>query len=420
MPHNPAGSARSGWILEGAPDTQAIRIWSLGAAERQRRLLARSGCDPIASLAEGEEPAEPRTPSVMIARADAILDERLVQGLAAASNTLLVADRRRNGGWGGPVAAHVDAKRAADAIEALRGAMRRDAREASAVEERALASGLRVAAPADLAGSYSAALRKLDPPFVFPMRAENVREIEDRIFQSSYKGVTDLVTKWVWPRPAAAAVRALARARVQPNAVTALSWLLALACGALFWIGEFGWGLAVGWLMTFLDTVDGKLARVTLTSSRFGHVFDHALDLIHPPFWYLAWGVGASGGIDGAAIAVIAGYLLGRALEGIFIAAFGIETHCWRPIDSLFRTVTARRNPNLLLLSVAALGGRPDLGLVMVAIWTFASAAFHVERIAQALYERSRGVRIESWDAASESGTPGAQRDAQAGQERAG
>ncbi len=44
--------------------------------------------------------------------------------------------------------------------------------------------------------------------------------------------------------------------------------------------------------MTFLDTVDGKLAHVTLTSSRFGHIFDHSLDLLHPPFCYLAWGLG--------------------------------------------------------------------------------------------------------------------------------
>ena len=169
----------------------------------------------------------------------------------------------------------------------------------------------------------------------------------------------------------------------------------------LFWKGWFALGLACGWLMTFLDTVDGKLARVTLTSSPFGHVFDHALDLIHPPLWYLAWGLGVSGSIDAATIVIVAGYLLGRGLEGGFILAFDIETHCWRPIDSLFRTITARRNPNLLLLSVGTLGGRPDLGLVMVAIWTAVSTGFHIERILQALFERSRGIRIECWDETS-------------------
>jgi len=33
----------------------------------------------------------------------------------------------------------------------------------------------------------------------------------------------------------------------------------------------------------------------------------------------------------------------------------------------------------------------------MVAIWTLISIGFHTERIAQALFERSRGIRIECW-----------------------
>ena len=53
----------------------------------------------------------------------------------------------------------------------------------------------------------------------------------------------------------------------------------------------------MGWLMTFLDTVDGKLARVTVTSSRIGDVLDHGLDIIHPPLWYIAWGVGLPAGL---------------------------------------------------------------------------------------------------------------------------
>jgi len=334
-------------------------------------------------------------------RSDAILDERLVEGLAAAHNVGLVADRARYAGWGGAVAAHVDAAHALEALRALRGAAQDEPASELEAAQWMPPAGVRRVAASELAPAYSARLRKFDPPYIYPARAETIREVEDRIFESSYKGVTDLVTKWVWPRPAAAVVRVLARAGIRPNAVTALSWLLALVAGLLFWKGWFVSGLVCAWLMTFLDTVDGKLARVTLTSSRFGHVFDHALDLIHPPLWYLAWGIGVSGAIDAATVVVIAGYLLGRALEGLFILAFGIETHCWRPIDSLFRTITARRNPNLLLLSVGTLGGRPDLGLVMVAIWTVACIAFHLERIAQALFERSRGIRIESWDETS-------------------
>ncbi len=400
MPQSPVRSARSAWII-GNERASELRVWSLTTAERHRRLLAKAGCESVRILDPGEDPGEPESASAIIVRSDAILDERLVDGLAAVHNAVLVADRARHAGWGGPVAAHVDAAHALETLRALRDAAEDERPSNPDVADPTPPTGVRPVAAGDLAPAYSARLRKFDPPYIYPARAETIREVEDRIFQSSYKGVTDLVTKWVWPRPAAAVVRALARAGIRPNAVTALSWLLAVVTGLLFWKGWFASGLLCGWLMTFLDTVDGKLARVTLTSSRFGHVFDHALDLVHPPLWYLAWGLGVSGAVDAATAVVIAGYLIGRGLEGVFLATFGFETHCWRPIDSLFRTITARRNPNLLLLSVATLGGRPDLGLVMVAIWTVACLGFHLERIAQALFERSRGIRIECWDEAS-------------------
>jgi phosphatidylglycerophosphate synthase len=242
-------------------------------------------------------------------------------------------------------------------------------------------------------------LRKWEPPFLYPARPELVREIESRTFEASYKGATDLVTKWIWPRPAAAVTRACARAGIHPNSITLANWILAIAALALFAKGWFGTGLAVARLMTFLDTVDGKLARVTLTSSRTGDVLDHGLDLVHPPFWYLAWGVGLPEGIDAATAIVVAGYLVGRLVEGAFLAAFKLETHSWRPVDSLFRTVTARRNPNLILLTVGTLGGRPDLGMLMVALWTVASLSFHAVRLLQAFALRARGGAVVAWEA---------------------
>ena len=79
----------------------------------------------------------------------------------------------------------------------------------------------------------------------------------------------------------------------------------------------------MGWLMTFMDTVDGKLARVTVTSSRFGDVLDHGLDIIHPP---LCYGLGCR--LDSSTHAdirlanefslILIGYVGGRLCEGIF------------------------------------------------------------------------------------------------------
>ncbi len=249
--------------------------------------------------------------------------------------------------------------------------------------------------------AYTTKLRKSEPPYLFRARRERLREIEAATFSASYKGATDLVTKWVWPAPARAVTRRLAALGVRPNTVTLLSWVLAIATIWLFARGSFGWGLLAAWLMTFLDTVDGKLARVTLTSSRLGDVLDHGLDLVHPPFWWWAWGMGIGAPTGLATLVVVVGYFVGRALEGVFLASFKIEIHSWRPLDTLFRTVTARRNPNLILLSVGAAAGRPDLGMTMLAIWTVASLAFHAVRLAQAFRARARGEPVTAWDEAS-------------------
>src|SRR6185295_9499511 len=120
---------------------------------------------------------------------------------------------------------------------------------------------------------------------------DRVAALERHLFDGSYKGITDLVTKWVWPAPARLVTGFCARNGIPPNAVTSMSFALVLLATWLFARADFGLGLVLAWLMTFLDTVDGKLARVTVQSSTFGHFLDHGLDLVHPPFWYLAWGL---------------------------------------------------------------------------------------------------------------------------------
>lgn len=187
--------------------------------------------------------------------------------------------------------------------------------------------------------------------------------------------------------------------------MTTISIVLVLAAAVLFAEGLYGWGLAGAWIMTFLDTVDGKLARVTVTSTRFGHLLDHILDLVHPPFWYLLWGLGLqsfSPGIPGLTLSlaiwvIFIGYIVGRLVEGIFRKWLGgFVIFCWRPFDSYFRLVTARRNPNLILLTMSLVFRRPDLGLVAVAGWTALSSLLLLVRLGIAVYARMHGP-LRSW-----------------------
>jgi phosphatidylglycerophosphate synthase len=388
MPSSTTDNAPRAWIVH-AESSVPTAIWGLTPEERLQRSLRIAGCAEIASDRAGKPVAAPASGSVVLLRGDALFDPRVIEALIATPGTLLLAPWPDAADSDTPVAAHVDAARFDEATAWL-----------ADDDGKARLPDLPRVSAADIAPAYIASLRKAEAPYVLPARPETAAEIERRLFGAAYKSVTDLITKWAWPTPAAAVVRVLAQRRVHPNVVTIASWLLAIAALLLFAEGHFGLGLVAAWVMTFLDTVDGKLARVTLTSSPIGNVLDHGLDLISPPFWYLAWGVGAAGLVDTATWIVVGGYLASRLLEGLFLLAFSIETHCWRPVDTLFRTITARRNPNLILLTVAVLAGAPELGMPMVAIWTVVSISFHIVRLTQAFAARARGETIGPWDEA--------------------
>ena len=359
-----------------------VPVWGRPASHLLRRALTRAGVADTAAW-----PAPVAGP-VLLARADHVYDAAAVAGLAAAPGTVLL---RPDDGL--PVAAHVAPERAesvAAALEAGRGA-----------DDPAFA-GLRRAGPGDLSGAYDKALRKRGAPYLLPLTAESRRAVEWRMFGGSYKGVTDVITKYVWPRPAFHVTRLCAALGITPNQVTAASLVLVLLALWLFWRGQFLPGLLAAWIMTFLDTVDGKLARVTLTATPFGNVFDHMIDLIHPPFWWLAWiaGLGAAGlplanpWLVGAVVA--GGYVVQRLEEGLFIQLYGMHLHVWQRFDSLFRLVLARRNPNLVLLTAFTLAGRPDWGILAVAAWTALCCVEQAVRIGQAFAAGGRGV-LRSW-----------------------
>ena len=252
----------------------------------------------------------------------------------------------------------------------------------------------------------NAALRKRERPFVLPLDPANPEPVERAAYDGAYKGVTDALTLYLWRRPAFYVTRWAARAGISPNIVTLVGALLCLLAFYLFWRGDYWWGVLSGFSFMVLDTVDGKLARCTGTSSKWGNLFDHGIDLIHPPFWWWAWlhGLSAYGRPLEPVYAtmvlwvIVGGYVAQRAIEGLSIQRFGgMEIHVWRRLDSRFRLITARRNPNMVILVASLLVGRPDSGLVAVAWWTLISLIFHAVRLAQMTELRARGQQVASW-----------------------
>ncbi|QIE56886.1 CDP-alcohol phosphatidyltransferase family protein [Pikeienuella piscinae] len=360
-----------------------ISLYGLPAAEWQRRAWAHAG-------ARGGDDDGAGAICIDIGWA---LSAGLASALAASPGAALLADGAQGRRL---IAAHAPASADIGAVAAL--VAQGEADEALLADQ-----GLRPASAAEIAGDYNQVLRKREVPFAVEMAAEGPRATERAFFRSAYKGATDIVTKFAWPIPAFAATRFCAARGITPNAVTALSFVFVLLAMWFFWRGEWTAGFVSGWFMTFLDTVDGKLARTTFTSSRWGNIFDHGIDQIHPPFWYWAWFEGirattpnAPDWLDLALWTILVFYLLGRLVETVFMRRFGFHMHIWRRIDYLMRTVTARRNPNMLIFMVFCMFGAAAEGLAAVALWAVVCVGFHAVRLAMA-FRVARGGVVASW-----------------------
>ena len=365
-----------------------VSLWGLSSRERLQRMLQKTGSATVVT----DLAMVPTNSSILLIRGDYVFDSRVITSLIQTPHVMLEVCSATQSFI---VAAHVPSRLKDDALDVLHGAVRPDR-----------LPHIQTRTPETLTSAYHAQLKKSDPPFVLPITLEHQKTLERKLFSGAYKGVTDLVTKWVWPRPAQWATRVCVKNRIRANHVTIASLLLVVIAGWLFLKGHYGWGLMTGWLMTFLDTVDGKVARVTVTSSRIGHALDHGLDVIHPPLWYLAWGLGLGAfipetawlSLEAVLWLVVGGYVVGRLIEGAFelwLGAFGI--FCWRPFDSYHRLVTARRNPNLILLTSATLVGRPDIGLIAVALLTIVSTLILLVRFALAVYARITSGTLHAW-----------------------
>jgi len=379
-----AAAPSPGPIFVAVGDNPA-RAFGMAAADRANALSIKAGMDPAAT----SDPAR----ATVLADLDFAWDPAWARAIAQRPATALVKDGRA-------VLVHLIA--GAD-VEHAAAAMR---------ERRPLDPAGLTILDADRAELSNHELRKRERPFVLPLVAGAEDEVERAAYDASYKGVTDALTLYLWRRPAFHITRWAAQRGLRPNFITLIGALLCVAAFFFFWEGRYWAGCAAGLGFMVLDTVDGKLARCTGQSSKWGNIFDHGIDLVHPPFWYWAWAEGL--GLHGPLLAqryeglepvyqalvlaaIVFGYIAQRVIEGIFMRRYHMHIHVWRPVDSKFRLVTARRNPNMVILFGSLLFGRPDIGLQLVALWTILSLIFHAVRLAMANGRADRGRQIISW-----------------------
>ena len=155
------------------------------------------------------------------------------------------------------------------------------------------ADGLTLLAWEESGGIGNDELRKRERPFMGRLTPDTVPQLERASYFGAYKGVTDLLTKYLWPEWALVLTRWAARIGMSPNQVTLAGRIVLRARDLVLLARLVLAGLAAGLVFMVLDTVDGKLARCTITSSRWGEVVRSRHRSRPPAFLVVGLGRGA-------------------------------------------------------------------------------------------------------------------------------
>lgn len=315
-----------------------------------------------------------RGPLVALDGAD-VIDPRLIAFLVSSARSG-VASR----GTGGQRAVALRLQpELAEAIPA-------DAENLRAVADALIAA--RRIAPIDEAEfpAYMDKLRRTLPYWIYAVDDAATRQrLERQMFWDNYKGSTDLLTRYVYPPLVWPLVRLCVRLGLHPNTVTVLSIVLTIAAVPLFARGDFLLGFLCAYGMSVLDSVDGKLARLTLTDSKIGNVLDHGTDIVHPPFWYFAfaWGLGARTPDDPlyqAAVWMIAFYVADRIVLSIAKRRIGFALHAATRLDGVVRGFIARRNITMTLMAFGVLLGAGHAAFYLITAWQGLTFGWHSAR----------------------------------------
>ncbi|MAE93025.1 MAG: hypothetical protein CL910_00045 [Deltaproteobacteria bacterium] len=330
-----------------------------------------------APLAKRVTAAASRAEALLVLEGDAVIDPRLIRHLAASRGARALSADAPEPGCG-----------SASAVLRLEGAPGEAPPSATLAElaDEWVGSGSLAAGSLGAVPSHIQKLRRDLPAYVFRVTDDAERDGSERfLFRSNYKGSTDFLTKHVYPPLVWRMLQPLARRRIHPNWVSGFNVLITFAAIPLFAAGAWVAGLTLAYTMSVLDSVDGKLARLTYRSSKLGHVLDHGLDVVHPPLWYLAWAVGLGGGLWLDAVWWMTGaYVADRLVTEAFTRmTSGRSIHAWAPVDVRMRTFISRRNINLPLFTAGLLVGLPGPALLVVVAWQVATLAFHALRLAQ-------------------------------------
>jgi phosphatidylglycerophosphate synthase len=245
--------------------------------------------------------------------------------------------------------------------------------------------------------SYLPSLRRdVIPQLQRVSTPEAIRDIENAMYHDTFKGVMELVGAYGYRLPVRGLTRFFARTSVTPNMLTALSVVCKFAAIPFFALGWLWTGLLLAWGFVILDSVDGKLARMTVRYSRRAGRIDKGTTLPAYLGWYLALGWHVSGGNvftppGWAGIALAAFALFDKLSMMYFVRTFGRSLLDYEPVDRQIHLFNARKNL-LVVLMIGLLLEQTLPAFYLITFWMGLTFLAHLLRVLWVSYAKRAEV----------------------------
>jgi phosphatidylglycerophosphate synthase len=196
-------------------------------------------------------------------------------------------------------------------------------------------------------------------------------------------------------------VRQLAGTPITANQVTFVTTLLGFGVAALYYAGYLRIGVLLAIVVEVLDGVDGKLARVTRTTSPAGE-YEHILDFFYENSWYLALGLSLSrkvfaGGLT-AALLMIGFDLTDNLAYSVLDLRWGLSLDNASPFLSRFRLIAGRRNIYSWLFVPGFFASVPAYVFCVTVVWAGITATVHITCAIAAMPALIRGRTVGECD----------------------
>lgn len=312
--------------------------------------------------------------SLILLEGNGIYDDRILSVLVASEKAILVADGERKI----PLAARLEQKQIqsvlvahTDANESLKKLI--ELGEIERIEIRSMQNYIRF-------------LRRSVAPILVRLESKKeIRSIENMMYANSFKGTMEFIAVYGYRIPVRELTRLTAKTPITPNVVTAAAQICSFGAIPVLAYGWLGAGLLMAAGFIIFDSLDGKLARMTVRLSKVADRFDHLTSTPTRSAWYLAMGWHLSGGylfneIGKMGFIYSAMPYLDKFTGVIFNAKFGRSPLDYTALDAKVHLFTVRKNDIFLMLIALPFGFLPET-YVMAAVWAVSTWLWHLSRL---------------------------------------